>query len=84
MRIINDMRKSADFEVSDRITTYYRLHGPDDANRKLVAGALAGYKDYIQAETLTKSLLEGEPADGAFRQDEKIGSVTLQLAVQRP
>jgi isoleucyl-tRNA synthetase len=84
VRIINDMRKSADFEVSDRITTYYRLEGPDDANRKLVAGALAGYKDYIQAETLTSSLLEGEPADGAFKQDEKLGSVTLQLAVQRP
>jgi len=84
VRIINDMRKSADFEVSDRITTYYRLEGPDDANRKLVAGALAGYKDYIQAETLTKSLLEGEATDGAFMQEEKIGSVTLQLAVQRP
>jgi isoleucyl-tRNA synthetase len=83
VRIINDMRKSADFEVSDRITTYYRVEGPDDANKKLAAGALAAYKDYIRAETLTNNLLEGEGPVGAFRQEERVGSTTLQLAVQR-
>jgi hypothetical protein len=77
------MRKSADFEVSDRITTYYRVEGPDDANKKLAAGALAAYKDYIRAETLTNNLLEGEGPVGAFRQEERVGSTTLQLAVQR-
>ena len=83
VRIINDMRKSADFEVSDRITTYYRLEGPDDANKKLVAGALSSYKDYIQAETLTRGFVEGEATDGAYQQQEKLGSATLHLAVQR-
>jgi isoleucyl-tRNA synthetase len=83
VRIINDMRKSADFEVSDRITTYYRLEGPDDANTKLVAGALSSYKDYIQAETLTRSFVEGDGTDGAYQQQEKLGSATLHLAVQR-
>jgi isoleucyl-tRNA synthetase len=83
VRIVNDMRKSADFEVSDRITTYYRLDGAEGDDRKLVAGALANYRDYIKAETLTNDLREGEPSNGAFRQEEKVGSVTLHLAVER-
>ena len=83
VRIINDMRKSADFSVSDRIATYYTLQGPDDANRKLVEGALSTFADYIKAETLTKDLQVGEPPEGAYTQDEAVGSTFVKLAVVR-
>lgn len=83
VRIINDMRKSADFEVSDRITTHFQVEGPDDANRQLVSGALSSYQGYIKSETLTSRLVEGEAHDGAYKQDEKMGSTTLRLAVER-
>ncbi|HST05138.1 MAG TPA: isoleucine--tRNA ligase [Chloroflexia bacterium] len=83
VRIINDMRKSADFSVSDRIATYYTLQGPDDANRKLVEGALSTFADYIKTETLTKDLQVGEPPEGAYTQDEAVGSTFVKLAVVR-
>jgi isoleucyl-tRNA synthetase len=83
VRIVNDMRKLADFEVSDRITTYYRLDGTDGDDWNLVAGALANFRDYIKAETLTSELREGEAPDGAFKQDEKVGATTLHLAIVR-
>lgn len=83
VRIINDMRKSADYNVSDRITTYYNVDGPDDANKKLVNGALSGYKDYIRSETLTVDLVDAEAPAGSYSQEEKIGSTTLKLAIRR-
>jgi isoleucyl-tRNA synthetase len=83
VRVINDMRKSAGFDVSDRITTYVTLEGPEDGDRMLAEGALQSFRDYIAAETLTHSLVEGEAEDGAYRQDEKVGNATLHLAVKR-
>jgi isoleucyl-tRNA synthetase len=83
VRVINDMRKSAGFDVSDRITTYVTVEGPEDEDRRRAEGALESFRDYIAAETLSSSLVVGEPADGAYRQDEKVGNATLHLAVKR-
>ncbi len=83
VRIINDMRKSADFTVSDRITTYYRVEGPEGDDRSLVEGALKQFGDYLKAETLSRELVDGEADEGAYKQDEKVGSATLHLAVKR-
>ncbi|HET9495326.1 MAG TPA: isoleucine--tRNA ligase, partial [Chloroflexia bacterium] len=83
VRVINDMRKSAGFDVSDRITTYVRVEGPEDGDRSLAEGALESFRDYIAAETLTHTLVEGEAEDGAYRQDERVGNATLHLAVKR-
>jgi isoleucyl-tRNA synthetase len=83
VRIVNDMRKSADFSVSDRINTYYALDGADDEDRARVEGALRSYEEYIKAETLSNSLVAAEPPDGAFRQEEQLGKALLRLAVKR-
>lgn len=84
VRVINDMRKSADFDVSDRIYTYYRLKTEgDDTDAGIVRGALAGFGSYIQSETLSTELTEGEAPEEAYRQEEKFGSVVLSLGVQR-
>ena len=83
VRIINDMRKSADFSVSDRISTYYSLDGADGEDRALVLGALQTFGDYIMAETLSSELVEAEAPEGAYRQEERVGKALLQLAVRR-
>ena len=83
VRIINDMRKSADFSVSDRITTYYTLDGSDGEDQSLVAGALHSFGDYVRAETLSNDLVQAEPPDGAFTQEEQVGKALLRLAVMR-
>ena len=83
VRVINDMRKSADFSISDRITTYYTVEGPEGSDRTLAEGALQNFADYIKTETLTKDLQIATAPSTAFTQDEKVGEVTLRLAVQR-
>jgi isoleucyl-tRNA synthetase len=91
VRVINDMRKSADFDVSDRITTYYRLAGEGgDGSSKdasVVQGALTRFADYIRAETLSNRLVEVKAESavppGAYTQQEKLGGVTVTLGVER-
>src|SRR5205814_4996609 len=84
VRTLNDMRKAAGFDISDRIVTYYALGQdgkPEDEAR--ARGALANYRDYIRAETLSNDLVPGEPPDGAYSQREKIGLVEVTLGVRK-
>jgi isoleucyl-tRNA synthetase len=83
VRIINDMRKSADFDVSDRISTYYELSRSDGDGVELVRGALERFGDYIRAETLSTELVASAAPEGAFTQQERIGTATLSLGVRR-
>jgi isoleucyl-tRNA synthetase len=84
VRTVNDMRKAAGFDISDRIITYYDLAANGNAeDEALVRGALANHADYIRAETLSNELAQGDAPTGAYRQDEKLGSATLRLAVMR-
>ena len=50
---VQQMRKAADFEMTDRIRITY---GADEEVRK----AVAAFKDYIMGETLAVELKEGE------------------------
>lgn len=60
IRLIQDARKSADFDVSDRITTQLKVTAD-------VAEALAAHEELVTAETLTVLLevLAGEPSADA-------------------
>jgi isoleucyl-tRNA synthetase len=84
VRVINDMRKSADFDVSDRITTYFRLTGGGaNGDASLLKGAVENFGDYIRAETLSNDLVEGAAPEGAFTQDEQVGGAAISLGVAR-
>jgi isoleucyl-tRNA synthetase len=83
VRVINDMRKSANFSVSDRISTYYALDGAEADDRALMTEALKAFGDYIKSETLSSELVEGDPPEDAFTQEEQLGGVLLRLAVKR-
>lgn len=85
VRVINDMRKSADFDVSDRITTYYSLSEGEAGNGDghLLRGALQNFGDYIQAETLSNKIVEGAGNEGTFRQEEKLGAASITLGVMK-
>ncbi len=84
VRIINDMRKSAGFDVSDRITLRYRLvSGEDSVDARHVRDALARHRDYISAETLANELVEGEGMERSYSQREEFGATSVQLAVER-
>jgi len=84
VRIINDMRKSAGFDVSDRITLSYRLVSGEDSNdARYVRDALVRHRDYISAETLANELIEGEGTERSYSQREEFRATSVQLAVER-
>ena len=63
---IQNMRRAAGFEVTDRIELFYQ--GPEE-----VDGVLAGFGDYVRLETLTEAIHDGEAADDAHVQSHKAG-----------
>ncbi|MCP4418280.1 MAG: isoleucine--tRNA ligase, partial [Chloroflexi bacterium] len=75
VRHVNNMRKDAGLQISDRITLSHQGASGD------VAAALSNFTDYIQQETLTVSLLTGSLPDSLHSQSVAIGEqqITLQL-----
>ena len=84
VRTINDMRKAAGFDISDRILTYYSVAANGNVDdERLVRGALANFADYVRAETLSTQVLDAPPPPEAHTQNEQVGSVEVQLGVKR-
>ena len=77
VRNIQDARKSAGFEIADRV--HVSLGGASD----LLAAVVAQYGDYIRSETLASSLTLGDPAVGAHVETPELGGSTVALGVAR-
>jgi isoleucyl-tRNA synthetase len=73
---IQNLRKSAGFEVTDRIVTYYR--GPDEVRR-----VMERFGDYVKLETLSDGLREGEVQDGGHVEEQTVDGLKLTLGVKR-
>jgi len=74
---IQGMRRSADFDVIDRIVTYYQ--GPPE-----FAGVMQGaFSGYIRDETLSTELVDGSPADDTATETVKVEGMEITLSVQR-
>jgi isoleucyl-tRNA synthetase len=75
VRQVNNMRKDAGLEISDRIELNYQGANGD------VAAALSNFADYVQQETLTVNLQVGPMTNPLYTQTVTIGDqdVTLQL-----
>ena len=74
---IQGMRRSANFEVTDRIVMFYQ--GPAEFSQ-LMQGAFSGY---IQEETLSDRLVDGPPEEGAASETAKIEGMEVTLGVRR-
>jgi len=73
---IQNMRKSAGYDISDRITVY---HGASARLRRV----FASHADYIRKETLAENLVEAAPPDGAHEEEHEIGGEAVTIAVRR-
>ena len=73
---IQNLRKGARFEITDRIVTYYQ--GPDDVER-----VMTGHRDYIMRETLSEALLPEQPTDDAKSETAKVEGMEVTLGVRR-
>ena len=78
---IQGMRRSANFDVTDRIVTYYQ--GPSE----FVGVMQGGFSDYIRDETLSTQLVDGAPDPdtngAATTESTKIDGMEITLAVHQ-
>ena len=73
---IQNMRRSAGFDIADRITVWY------DGGAE-VARVVHKHADYIKAETLATDLRQGSPESGAFVEEQDMEGVKVKLGVRR-
>ena len=74
---IQNLRRAADFELTDRIVTYYQAPAE-------IAGILTGgFANYIRQETLTEELVAAPPPEDAKADTFKIEGMEVTLALLR-
>ena len=74
---IQNLRRDAEFELTDRIVTYYQA--PDEI-ASVITGQFAGY---IRQETLSDELVSAPPGDAAKTETVKVEKLDVTLAVKR-
>ncbi len=74
---IQNLRRAADFQVTDRIVTYYQA---PEAIGSVMSGNFA---DYIRQETLSEELVGGPPQDGAKTETSKVDGMEVTLGVRQ-
>jgi len=77
IRRVQDLRKSADLDVADRIALFVEASAG-------LRSALEAHKDYIISETLTSNLMFGNPPEGASTTEDGFDGekVTVGLVKQ--
>ena len=76
VRRIQNLRRAARFEITDRIVTFYQAPPK-------VRQVMNKFADYISQETLSTELLEGEPPQGAHDEAQKLDGADVLLGVKR-
>jgi len=76
VRIINNMRKEAGLEVSDRIHLGYEAAGD-------VAAAMANFAGFISEETLAVSLVVGSLSNIDYQQNVVVGDEQVSLTLRK-
>ncbi len=73
---IQNMRRSAEFDISDRIVTWYE-------GDERVASVLERHGDYVRQETLSLELRQSEPETDAYVEEATLDGVAVKLGVKR-
>ena len=76
VRRIQDMRREACFDLSDRIATWYA--GDADLQR-----VMQSHGGYVAGETLSTELVGGEPPSDALRMEHDLEGAKVVLGVRR-
>ena len=75
---LQNLRKAAGFDIADHIETFYR--GPERLHQVL---ANPEHGDYVRQETLSRSLIQGNPPEDAYAETQKLNGQEVTLAVRR-
>ncbi|MCY4449473.1 MAG: DUF5915 domain-containing protein [Chloroflexi bacterium] len=85
---VQNMRKSAGFEIEERIVTYIlpsplRGEGQGEGETSALPASLTAQEAYIRQETLSDALHAATPPDGAYTEEHDIDGATLTVGVAR-
>ena len=76
VHLVQNMRRSAGFHISDRIVTWYQ--GNDR-----ITHVMEKHGGYIKEETLSLDLQPGEAGDDAYVEEHRIDGAAVKLGVKR-
>jgi isoleucyl-tRNA synthetase len=76
VRRVQAQRKKANFNIEDRIKTWYVTSG-------VLAEVFQTWGDYIKAETLTTELISGEPASDAFVETHAVDGIEFTTGIKQ-
>ena len=76
VRRIQAMRKNADFNIEDRIKTYYKAD--ED-----ITNVFTSWSEYIKAETLTTDLRNEDPPENGYTEEQKINGKKVIIGITR-
>jgi len=75
VRLVQDVRKSAGLNVSDRIDLGIETSGD-------LAEALSAHREYVAGETLAVSVTEGPVPDAVYREDAAIEGMAFTVSLR--
>jgi len=73
---LQTMRRSAGFDIADRIVTYYQ-------GEAYIKQVMEDFADYIKQETLSRELVGGVPEEGVFTERHRLDDCDVLLGVMR-
>ena len=73
---IQNMRRSAGFDIADRIVTFY-------SGGEALAEVMKRFSDYIRHETLSEDLTEGAAPEDAHTESQSMDGVDVTLGVMQ-
>jgi isoleucyl-tRNA synthetase len=77
IRHLQNMRRSAGFDITDHINTYYQTEEP------LLQQVMDAFAGHIKQETLSRELSDDLAPDGAYGEKHRIAHGEISLAITR-
>jgi len=77
VRHLQNMRRNAQFDITDHIITYYQTKEP------LIKQVINTFADYIKQETLSQELIDGLSPDRAYGEKHRISNSEVSLAIKK-
>jgi isoleucyl-tRNA synthetase len=76
VRHLQNMRRTARFDIADHIITYYQAEEP-------IKQVMIDFAGYIKQETLSQELVDDSPPEGAYIEKHRISGSDILLAVKK-
>ncbi len=77
VRHLQNMRRNAKFDITDRIITYYQTKEPS------ISQVIRTFASYIKQETLSEELIDGLSSDETYGEQHRMANGEVSLAIKK-